>query len=412
MRIFLSAFILSILFISCESEKLPKPPDPRISEETSNLEAIYYIEDAISISASIWNNIDYVRVPLVNKVTNTESDPGVLHANNTFGGVSDFNNGDSVAMTVKALYDDEYFYVLVQWNDNTVHPSDKAWKYPAEDTNMWTAHYAPDRLFLQYTGTSEIEDVWQWNAALSAPLGYAIDQNRDKNGTVNHDAGKNMYVRNAVDSTNTGGPKYEWSGNMQNVSYANGDTLSIDPKYYLKDTISFEGDIALGAEKFEQDCAECHGKNGDGELTDDYPLVYATRLNIGAYAAWSRDALLTFITSKGHEGKIHINLTEGDKINLMAFMRGIAGVPGYMLQKPEGSVADVRIESNFNTYAVNVKENGYYKVMFKRKRETTNPDDIAFSPLDSVYLTINVSDGDNDNYIGSDKILVKLFEEK
>jgi mono/diheme cytochrome c family protein len=410
------SIITLFVFISCESKQLPSPP-----KGISDVEAYYVKDSNISINSGWWDRKNFTNITLSNQVTGIiNSEPGVLNVNGTYNGLASFNNGDTAGMTVQALYNDKYLYILVEWADLTTNASAKNWKYqgktdplkPSELALGWSSQFSSDNLYFHFSNEDgSSKDIWQWSAALSAPIGYALDKHVNNSGDIVDDSGIPMYLRNSIDATNTGGPKYEWGGNVQNVLYPNGSSLALDPAFYLIDTVSFKGNIVNGESIYNAQCVFCHGKNGSGEQSDEYPEVYGVALNSPTYARYSRSAIIDGALADDHDGLGHFApLSENSRQDLLAYLRGIQGIPGYILQMPTGSNADVKIESTFN--ALKIKStNKAYKVMFVRKLDTGNADDIAFKPSDIYKLDISVSDNDIENSIGSNGLLVKFIKE-
>lgn len=417
MKKFLLPFVISTyVFCSCESEKLEAPRVPNIPKPTENIEAMYVEDVDISLSSTWWDEANYVNVQLDNVITgeiNTEQ--GVLNVNGTYNGLDDFNKGDSINMTIRSIYNDENIYLLVEWNDNTANTNSKTWFYegepdsrkPAEDTTGWTSQKSSDNLYIHFNDIENSKiDVWQWNAALSAPLGYAIDQYKAANGEIINDEGKQLFIRNSTNGTNTSGPQYEWGGKTQDITYLNGKTIAIDPSYYLLDTTHFIGNPEIGSSIFSAECAECHGEHGTGIGPD----AYAVNLNSPVFNQYTRQAIIDAGLSNSHDGERHFQrLSESELNNLISYLRGIAGVPGYVLQLPEGSVADVKIDSEFNTFKVSPRNNEKYKILFIRKLQTGNNDDIQLDANKTIKVSIYASDNDEENKIGTEEIILQLM---
>lgn len=410
------SIITLFVFISCESKQLPSPPKGILDVEA------YYVKDtSISINSGWWDRKNFTNITLSNQTTGIiNNELGVLNVNGTYNGLTSFNKGDTVGMTVQALYNDTYVYILVEWADLTTNVSAKNWKFygntdplkPSELAIGWSSQFSSDNIYFHFSNEDgSSKDIWQWSAALSAPLGYAFDKHENGSGDIIDDFGIPMYLRNSIDGTNTGGPKYEWSGTPQNVTYLDGSTIALDPAFYLLDTIPFIGNIQNGDALYHAKCAECHGEKGSGEQSEEFPNVYGVALNSYSYSRYSRNALSDGAQSEEHDGySYYESIPENSRKDLLAYLRGVQGIPGYVLQMPTGSNADVAIESTFNAFKIK-STNKTYKVMFVRKLDTGNTDDITFNPTNIYKLDISVSDNDIDNSIGSNGLLVKFIKE-
>jgi hypothetical protein len=89
-------------------------------------------------------------------------------------------------------------------------------------------------------------------------------------------------------------------------------------------------------------------------------------------------------------------------------MRGLSGVPGYYLQTPTGSNADITAVSNVTALHINnsmlsaTNHHIKYQVLITRKLHTNNPDDVQFNPSQGNYkFGVALMDNDGKNHIGS-----------
>ena len=83
----------------------------------------------------------------------------------------------------------------------------------------------------------------------------------------------------------------------------------------------------------------------------------------GRMNKYSRASFEEYGESIDHSGSTYFfNLTDDEVSDVLAVVRGFAGVPGYVLQEPSGSAADLEASSNVNTARV-TKENDRYRVL-------------------------------------------------
>jgi two-component system sensor kinase len=154
-------------------------------------------------------------------------------------------------VTLQALYDNTYIYILITWNDTTESRINHMWTYDA-DKGTWSQHgNREDRLSFvwniedsitffniggcqvtchgdrHYTNAADEKgDWWHWKAARTDPVGYADDQwmgNEVKEGK-DYESRK---VDRHNDNSTTGG---YWN-NKQTIILPNGSNITI-PMYY------------------------------------------------------------------------------------------------------------------------------------------------------------------------------------
>lgn len=102
-------------------------------------------------------------------------------------------------------------------------------------------------------------------------------------------------------------------------------------------------------------------------------------------------------------------LTTDEKNDVVAYLRGLSGVPGYFLNMPTGSNADIKIVSNVtpvqivNAMLPVTNEHTKYQVLIIRKLKTNNNDDAQFDLLTQKNYSFGVALMNNDgkNHIGS-----------
>ena len=102
-------------------------------------------------------------------------------------------------------------------------------------------------------------------------------------------------------------------------------------------------------------------------------------------------------------------LSAQSKNDIIAYMRGLSGVPGYYLTTPSGSCADIIAVSNVTPVQITSAQltstniHTTYKVLIIRKLNTNNSDDVKFDLSTSHTYKFGVALMDNDgrNHIGS-----------
>lgn len=408
-----TVLLLFLAMVACESEKRipPKGYIPNTPKVTEQLQAAYFWTPQNSLQSPYWKDADYVEVSLKNLQTKQLYPDGYLNMTGTYNGLTDFNNGNDPKVKIKAGYDAENLYIMVEWKDTTTDASYASWlwdgpkdKYqPQSDSSGWTSQRNSDNLTLLFdkVGSSE-KNAWKWNLALSAPFNEAFDLTMDAQGNLSTPSG---FLRNSNGSTGRSGPAYEWNGKRQEIYLADSTKTLLDPGYYLLDNFKMPvvGDAQAGEYVFnvKADCRYCHGPNGDG-IPDGQ--TFGAFLQTPAINRLSRAALLSFISSKSHEGsgnlywgKIKDNST--DTTNLVAFLRSIAGIPGYTLVKPE-TEPTIKALTNIGLGSIK-KVNGTYKVLLIRRLNTGNTNDVQFDPSKTYTFSLRLSDDDDINYVGA-----------
>ncbi|MBN2350066.1 MAG: hypothetical protein JXJ22_14595 [Bacteroidales bacterium] len=406
--------ILLAIFSSCESEKRipPKGYLPNSGAATEQLEAAYFWIPQDKLSSPYWKDADFVEVEVTNQSTGNLYDDGFLNMTGTYNGLDDFNKGRNPKVVIKAGYDEENIYILVEWSDTTLNASFKSWLWdgPEDDfksdtTSGWTSQRNQDNLLFLFEkeGSSDL-DVWKWNVATTAPFDQAMNLTLSSNEFTN-DSESEFFQRNISGITSRSGPAYEWNGERQEITLENGTKRLLDPSYYLLDDYKMDliGDVNSGDNVFNNiaDCRYCHGPNGNG-IADGF--TDGGSLNKVFTNKYSREGLVEFIGSTTHEGRgsqywgrIKNNPEQVD--DLVAFLRGIAGVPGNILLTPDNS-AEVKAVSNVTVGGIET-ENSVYKVLFIRKLNTGKSSDVVFSPDQTYKFSIRLSDNDEINFIGA-----------
>jgi cytochrome c553 len=414
-------YVLVILILSaCTYDVNPLPPGPPIPEETTNLEAEYVSAPPSSINSPFWRTADYVVSGLEN-ISTGEVNPadGALNTNGMLSGLTDFNKGDSSGIIIKAAYDDENLYILTEWTDNSYQGYQLNWLYngpkdptkPAEDSAGWTSQKNDDNLIFDFDAGNSTRDIWKWSLALSEPLGYAFDMYDNGSGEVT-DNGDWTLERNSAGGTNRSGPAYEWSGEVQEVERALIPVTRLDPALYLFSTKTFEGDVEQGELLYQAECASCHGSTGNG-LSDEQggfdsfvPMTDPT-LNRKDPSAFEAS-----LSASQHSGNSYWNgLTAEEKTDVIARIRGFAGIPGYVLNKSAGTDPDVIAISDVNVALVDIKsrDKTIYKVLMVRPLVTNKSDDVQFTLSEQREFSFNIylTDDDSENRVGiTDKTLI------
>jgi len=411
-----------IIFSSCEWQKEAMPRYINVPKSTSNLQAIYVIDTNVTLSSACWQQINYKTISLEDITTGKlPQGDGLLNMSGMIKGILTF--GSSANMTLKAAYNDDYIFILATWNVKQAYTQPQAWYFngpsdplqlASDSSGGWTRQNNADNLFLYFTidSSTNTKDVWQWNVALSNPLGYAIDLNQSANGTINNDAGTQMFGLNIKTSgNNRSGPLYDWSGNVQKIKNAyTTDSTSIDQTYYLTDTsLVFQGDVARGRTHFNDTtsnpigCIYCHGVDGSGGTERAINNITMSSKAIMAFAGSSG--------TTGHGGAEYFEpLSQQLKTDVVAFLRALTKIPGFVLRTPTNSAADILAESNVNLIKVNTNITKY-TVLLKRKLKTNHPDDVTFNVAHkkNYVFDLNVTSNDELNRVGQTGLTLQFI---
>lgn len=441
-----------------DTEFVPSPPPPpTVPQNTQDLEAKYVTSAPGNINSGYWAKANYHKVTVADMSTGLYYTSGSMVAGRdtepnmtgTILGKMSFNAGTDPEMILKAAYDDNNLYILAQWTDKRLDLSQKNWIWkgpvavdrPSSDDTAygWISQRNSDRLAFAFqidsayslsnNATSFTQsgcatachksssnpgmypdagkvDIWEWSMACSAPMGYANDMVTTAGGLVNDD-GKPTYFRNGT--SDTSGPEYEWNGVSQQITLPNGQTKLLNPAYYLyaPDTMPFTGNMKTGDSIFHSslpggygECYSCHGEYGESgqymQINNDINLYTNSRATM-----ISTLGNITEMTPYWPTGYTQQN-------NLIAYLKGIIGsIPGYILQQPDGSAADITAYDNVTageiTSSFTKSTSVTYKVLFIRKLNTGNTDDMQFNLLTrKVYkFGIALMDNDGKNHIGS-----------
>jgi len=419
MKILIKYTLIVICFVglfSCEADKRypPRGYIPNTPKATEQLEAAYFWTPQNKINSSYWKDADYVEVVLSDISKQKLYPDGYLNMTGTYSGMKSFNKGKDPKVKLKAGYDNEYLYILVEWKDTTADASHMTWlwqgpsdKYKEDSATGWTSQRNNDNVLLLFDNTiTDAKDVWKWSMAYTAPFDMALYLKADNGGNI-LDEHKPL-TRNASEENSRSGPMYEWNGVRQEITLPNGEVKVLDPAYYLSDNYKMPvpGDISQGETVFNvtADCKYCHGHNGDGisEGFSDGGLLADVFTN-----KYTREGLIEFIGSSQHEGAggQYFGKIKNDSVkveNLITFLRGIAGTPGNLLITPE-SEPQIRAVTNIAVGGIE-KKNKQYQVLLRKKLVSDNSNDISFDAGSTYTFSIRFSDNDEINYVGASDI--------
>lgn len=431
--------LMIIWLVSCDYDYEIVEPEPLPPQSTANLIANYTQGGASDISHPYWSKADYKEVQLEDVVTGLLYPDGYLKMTNTFNGLRDFNNGNKVDLILKAAYDDEYIYILAEWKDNDLDIRKRTFIWDGENDPLkpdsakgWTIQYnddkiafafdlekaassgkffsdegcdaacheKPDGSFKMYVESGKL-DVWNWSLVGSAPLGYALNLLIDPEGFSVAD-GQNLTERNYKGTTPREGPAWTWDGTDQFTTDAWGNEILLDPAYFILNKTEFEGSPIEGKSLFISICNDCHGEDG-----------WAPKLSNPGMNRMSKEAIVNYSNSDNHTGQVYFNqLSETEITDVISYIRGLTGVPGNVFVPKEQSESDIKTMSNISFGRINNNDNTLYKVLFKRKLITGNPNDIQFDLSKELEYIFGIAlmDGDGLNHIGSLKETLIFIE--
>lgn len=404
-KVLSSLLVFCSIFVGCEYEKIP---GPHVPGATTYLQSAYSKNSVLTITSADWKNADYFVVPLSNlSINKSDSSEGVLNGTGTYNGTAAF--GDSAKLILRSFYTSNQLYILAEWKDVNLDATGRTWLWngprdinKTDDSAKWTTQNNDDKLILKFKfpdSETYSYDIWEWSVALSDPLGYAIDRVSLKDQTTSNDAGTPMFVRNGM--SNRSGPAYEFNGQSQTITNSHGSNALLDAGYYLYNKTEYTGNPEAGYESYKSTCKECHGERNQPSGYAGAPELNQTWMN-----AMSREAIKNFILDPElHEdGFSHVQpLSDNQVNNIFAWLRGQSGTPGYYLQNPSGSVADVLTTSTVKPGRIIIANPTGYKVLFVRKLNTGNPDDIVFDTRSGSTYTMDIQlcNRDSVNYIGA-----------
>jgi hypothetical protein len=456
-KVYILIFVLLGLYSACKYDVIPAPPAPILPKATDSLNAVYVKIPPNSINSSYWSTANYHNVTCVNLSTNNLYPDGLMNMTGTFTGISSFNGDVSAGLIMKAAYDSLNLYILLQWNDNALNIQNSTWYYnytqeadplnSSESFNGWTGENNNEHVSLAFqiqpaTGaggtfsnvgcqaschgssqmalTSGSMDIWNWSAALSEPMGYAGDMVLNAGSNLGYDAGNPTFVRNNAGSTNRSGPAYSWNGALQNVHRGSGAATTLDPAYFLlgSNKAPLTGNVVIGDSAYQNatyGCWQCHGNTGLGSGPTEQAVPFINNTTVARKGWSSFAAFASGNTSTIHDGAPYwVQMDSAQQIGVYTYIMGFVGVPGYYLQEPTGSNADIISESNVNMVQVNKLATGniQYKVLLIRKLNTGNPDDAVFTPSQNPVVPFGIALMGNDgiNHIGSFKETLQFLK--
>jgi len=427
---------------SCRKDYLYMPPPPHTSQPSSTLEANFVSTPPNELTSAYWTTADYLKVTSQNMSTKQIYSDGFMNMTGTYLGLSSFDNNLDPGLEIKAAYDANNIYILAQWTDPQVDPEFARCFYngptdplKSDPDSLWTIQGNCDRFALAFEIQSASSasgsfstvgcqaachagattamhpdagkvDIWNWNLAHSAPLGYVEDMVADGTG-LSDDAGTPMWAWNQKSASPRSGPAYEWDGNTQNIKLSNGQSSILNQTYYLYTKTPFLGDPAKGDSIFHRTsqpgmCYTCHGYQGQGASEE--------AINGIGEGSKSRSSIISNMNNNQDMGDYISGLGTGDFNNLVAYIKGFSGgTPGTYLQTPTGSNADIMAISNVTpsqiTNAPSPSKNIHtkYQVLIIRKLNTGNNDDIQFIPTTTKMVKFGVAlmNRDGANHIGS-----------
>lgn len=432
------------LVVACEKKYFVKPPGPKVAVQTTALEATYVSVAPLTISDSYWKSADYLKVSVGTLNKNALYSNGYLNMTGTYNGTSSFNKGNDPNLTMKAAYDDSKLYIYVEWVDNSLDATNAIATLlgavdplKTDSTGQWTSQGNSDKMALAFDlnnassadGTFSDKgcaaschlgkmqpaagsvDIWSWDVSTTDALGYAADMVADATKGFVKDTGNAMVTSNKkVPGNPRALPAYEWNGLDQSVTRPDGKTGLLDAGYYLYNNTAttnitpFIGDYLKGDLLYHNaifGCSHCHGDNGGGDGPSGSATPFAS---IGFAKKYSRASLASFAASSNHEGNTYWAQVPASGVNdLIAYIKGLGGVPGVILSQPSGSHADVWSVSNVTRSRINVTPHTLYQVILVRKLNTGNADDLQFtSPSGKTYpFGIALMNADGKNHIGS-----------
>lgn len=419
-------------------------PSPTASKTPIVLRAVRVSAAPSGIDDTLWDSVPPLRPNLENISTQLLYGDGQLNMTQTYNGLSEFNGGDPAGLELRAVHDGTTIYILAQWNDATFNVDRRRWLFngptdplkPSDPATGWTSQKNEDRIALAFEITpaqsefgtfaqvgcaaschntaavggldmrpaSGTVDMWHWKTARSEPLGYVDDQLSTADQGLADDAGTPIENRNgAAANNNRSGPATEWDGTTQAFTRWDGQMITLDPAYFILEghRRPFSGDAAAGNVVYQANCALCHGSNGQGGIGPAFTDIAIARIPPAELYADS--------AAPAHPGASIFNgLSAQQQTDVLARVRGFAGVPGYFLTPPSGSVADVRTQSDVSVNLITNTDRTQYRLLTIRPLNTGHDDDTQFAPGSQYPFGVALMDDDGRNHIGSKKETLAL----
>jgi ethylbenzene dehydrogenase len=251
--------------------------------------------------------------------------------------------------------------------------------------------------------TQGLMDVWHWKTSRSNIVGYVNDQFSDPAGR-HTDAGDPIEVRNwKVKDNIAAGPGLVWDPTLGKQFFAlpdpNEGSVELDPTIFLLKghTMPLKGDATAGDFTVTNICQSCHDFGGsERKLISDWGLN-------------KTDAeIVNWLKSTDHPGSGEITtLKPADFDDVIARVRGFTGVPGYYLQSPTGSAADLVVLNSKTVF-----KDGIYTVQIRRPLNTGYADDVQFDPVakKEYVFGVAVMDKDGKNHAGSPRQILQFLD--
>ncbi len=427
-----------LILVGCSDDDViappPPPPPPPPPAATTTLQAALVTTAPSELNSAYWATADWREITATTMSAGLVYGDGQLNMSGTFGGAAEYNDGNDPALTLKAAYDATNLYMLAEWTDSDMNLDRRRWLYDGpvdprkvgESALGWTSQLNDDKIGFAFEMDAASSmfgafadvgcqaachdagagidmrpefgkvDIWHWKMSRSEPLGYVNDQFTEPTNGRKSDAGDGLENRHkGAGDTNRSGPAFEWDGTLQTVIKGDGTSTTLDPAYYLFNTMPFVGDAAAGDIAYQASCAGCHGANGEGGAGPVLAQVMWTRE--------SRGDLATELAAGTHPGAgLWNGFTATEMDDVMARLRGFSGIPGYFLTNPSGSQADIITKSNVVLTQVDDVTHTTYQLLMIRALDTGNPlDDVVFDPANSYKFGVGLMDNDGRNHVGS-----------
>ena len=150
-------FLFIVAGQSCRNDFYAVPIPASVSTATQTLEASKVAIAPNKVTSSYWNTANYLKVTAANISINKLYPDGWLNMTGSFSGLTSFNGGKDPGLTLKAAYDNENIYILVEWQDAKADFSNGSWLYngPADSkksdtTGGWTSQRNSDHVALAF----------------------------------------------------------------------------------------------------------------------------------------------------------------------------------------------------------------------------------------------------------------------